>query len=198
MPPENPPPLLLVVQERLKPNALATYDFLETEIARACVMLGCPNPYLALESAEGEKEVWWLNAFSSAEHQQRVEQGYRENEALMSQLDVLAQQKTALTDPPRTFLTKHRPDLSGDAEFELGRARYVVALEQRDYRTHGHAVYESADGTRFILSTTPTRADADRAAERLGTGARIFAVRAAWSVPANEWKEADRVFWGPE
>src|SRR5690606_28315617 len=38
----------------------ARYGALEECMAEACGRLGCPNAYLALESVDGPKEVWWI------------------------------------------------------------------------------------------------------------------------------------------
>ena len=56
-----PPPLVQVVRERLKPAAEERYSAVEREAARTCAQLGAPHPWLALESWQGAKEIWWLN-----------------------------------------------------------------------------------------------------------------------------------------
>ena len=57
------------------------------------------------------------------------------------------------------------------------------------------AVYEAADGTRFILRATATHDEAEAVAREAGPEARIFAVRPYWGMPAREWIAADPDFW---
>jgi hypothetical protein len=57
------------------------------------------------------------------------------------------------------------------------------------------SVYETPDGTRFVLRTFTTREPADAAAAATRAEARVFAVRPYWGMPAQEWIAADPEFW---
>jgi hypothetical protein len=189
--------LLLIVQEQLKPNGEEAYDRIERELAMASAHLGCPNPYLALESVTGVKAVWWLNSFVSDADQQRVMQAYEQNTALMAELVRLAQPKAALTEPPVTILTRWRDDLSRGGAWSITGARFVVIAVTNDDGESDGSVFESPDGRRFMFTPSATRDEADRLAASVGSGARVFAVRPAWSFPTEAWVAADPQFWRP-
>lgn len=55
----QPPKILQVFREPLKPHVEAEYDRIESDTARTCAKLRCPHPYLGIESLTGPKEVWW-------------------------------------------------------------------------------------------------------------------------------------------
>jgi hypothetical protein len=67
---EETPRLLLIVRERVRPDSAETYATNESEIARTCVRLTCPHPYLALTPISGRTEVWWLSSFASREEKE--------------------------------------------------------------------------------------------------------------------------------
>jgi len=59
------------------------------------------------------------------------------------------------------------------------------------------AVFETADHTRFVVTTAQTREDADAKALAAGPEAKVFAVRPYWTRPAREWVATDPAFWQP-
>jgi hypothetical protein len=192
---EPPPQLLLVVQERLRPGSEQACGRVELEIADVCARLGCPNPYLALESVDGPKEVWWLNAFASEADKARVEEAYTRDSRLTSALRTLGQRKESLTEQPRTLLTRHRRDLSSDASWRVSGAHFFVVTLSTAERTAEGVVFESPDGWRLVFAPAATRPEADRMASLAGAGSTIFAVQPLWSLPADTWIAADPEFW---
>src|SRR5262245_40501989 len=77
------PQILQIYREPLRPGYEALYDAFERETARTAASLGCPHPYLAIESITGPKEVWWLNGYESLEEQRQVSDDYNRNAPLM-------------------------------------------------------------------------------------------------------------------
>ena len=55
--PSQPPQILQIHREALKPGSEAVYQDIEEDTARLQAKLGCPHPYLAIESLTGSKEV---------------------------------------------------------------------------------------------------------------------------------------------
>jgi serine-type D-Ala-D-Ala carboxypeptidase/endopeptidase len=190
-----PPELLLIVQEELKPRSITRYDRLETKIARECVRLQCPHPYLALESVARPKVVWWLNAFASPAEKDRVEQAWQRNEAARQALRTLSQQKKGLTRQPITFLTRYREDLSNAASWKMSGTRFFVLRVTKEESQSGHSVFEAPDGRLFVFAPAPSRQEADRQAKLAGPGAQVLAVQPRWSLPAETWIVADPEFW---
>jgi hypothetical protein len=192
---ERSPHVLLIVQERVKPNSVRAYDRNEREIARTSVRLKHPNPYLALEPLSGPKEVWWLNAFESEADRGRVMQAFDRNSGLMAELRRLGRRKEAFREKPVTILTTYRADLSQDRPWSVSGARFVVVAVTNEARKFDGSVFESADGRRFVMTPAATHREADQKAAQTGAGARIFAIRPPWSYPADAWVAADPEFW---
>ena len=80
----QPPSLLQIVREPLKPGAEAAFNAIEEERARVSATLGCPHPYLGAESVTGPKEVWWFNGYQSSTDRQQVYDAYAKNAPLMA------------------------------------------------------------------------------------------------------------------
>ena len=192
---EQPPNLLQIFRESLKPGSEAAYQTIEDEIARLCVELKCPHPHVAMEPLAGPKEVWWLNAFESDAARQRVVDAYVQNGPLMAALDRSSRLKAAVTATPIDVLARYRPDLSRGAGWTLRGARFVVVAISDHDLTASAAVFEAPDGTRYILKPVDTREKADAVARRLAPGATVFAVLPRWGLPAKDWVEADPGFW---
>jgi hypothetical protein len=195
--PESPPPFLLVVWERLKPGSEAAYDRIERERARICANRKCPHPYLALESLTGPKDVWRLSGFASEVDRARVEQAYRRDEALTTELQQTAQQKRALMPTPETMWASYRRDLSDEGSWRIGGTRFVVIAVTATERKASASVFETSWGLRLLLAPAATRREAEQKAASIGANARIFAVRPYWSWPADSWILADPEFWQP-
>jgi dienelactone hydrolase len=192
---ESPPELLLIVQEELKPQSVPQYARLETNIARECVRLQCPHPYLALESVTQPKVVWWLNAFPSSEEKDRVEQAWQRNEAAMQALRTLSRGKKALTRQPITYLTRYREDLSNAASWKMGGTRFFVVHVAKENSPSVYSVFEAPDGRRFVFAPVGSHQEADRQVKLAGPRAQVLAVQPRWSLPAEAWIAADPEFW---
>src|SRR5688572_24885506 len=104
---ESPPALLLIVREHVMPGHEAEYSRLETGLTTEGLRRRCPHPYIALESTNGPKVVWWLNAFASADAMRAVEHAYATDATLKAALDVLSKQKAAIVSETATILAEH-------------------------------------------------------------------------------------------
>lgn len=194
-PPAQPPNILQIVREPLKPESEAEYSAIEEDSARASLTLGCPHPYLGVESLTGSKEVWWFNGYQTSAEQKQTYDDYAKNTRLLEALRQNSQKKANLTLDPIEVFAHYRPDLSVGTPWILGHGRFlVIAVTKSDRRIPG-TVFEASDGTRFIITSARTRQDADAARALAGPESNIFAVRPLWSFPANEWIAADSQFW---
>jgi hypothetical protein len=192
---ERPPQVLLVVQERLKPDRVRAYDKNEREIARMSARLKSPHPYLALESVSGAKEVWWLSAFESEADKDRVMQAYERHHELAVELRKLGGRKAAFRYEPATIVTTYRGDLSDEGAWSMSGARFFVVTVTNEERKFDGSVFEAPDGRRFVFAPAATRRQADQKAAVAGPRARVFAIRPLWSYPADAWVAADPDFW---
>jgi hypothetical protein len=192
---ERPPQVLLIVQERLKPENVRAYDKNEREIARTSARLKSPHPYLALESLSGAKEVWWLNAFESQADKDRVMQAYERNHELAVELRKLGGRKAAFRYEPITIVATYRGDLSDERAWSMSGARFFVVTVANEEGKFDGSVFEAPDGRRFVFAPAATRREAELTAARTGARARVFAIRPSWSYPADAWIAADPGFW---
>jgi hypothetical protein len=194
---ERPPQSLQIVRESLKQDGEAAYKKIEQDAARICADLHCPNSHLAMESLSEPKEVWWLTPYESESDRQRVASGYASNRALMAALQEISKRKQGLVGAPVDILANYRRDLSEKDSWKVGGTRFfVVTVTKREAQAAG-AVFEAADGTRFILRPATTRRQADALVAAAGPGTTVFAIRPYWGMPAKEWIAADPEFWKP-
>src|SRR5215469_3414704 len=74
-----PAPILLIAREPLVAGRENAYREIEEESARLSAKLGCPHPYLAMESLTAPKEIWWFHGFDSPEHKGQLAEAYAKN-----------------------------------------------------------------------------------------------------------------------
>src|SRR6185295_4965923 len=120
------PAFLLIVRESLRPESVEAYNENELQLARACATLNCPHPYLALISTNEPNEVWWLNAFASAEQKDGLSDAYARNEPLMNVLVPLGKRKEGFRTSLTTSVAKYAQSSSNDVAFRIVSARFVV------------------------------------------------------------------------
>jgi hypothetical protein len=190
----RPPPILQIYREYVNVGAEAAYDAVETDAASVCRQLGCPNPYLAIESLSPPGEVWFFNGYDSTPHRRRVEEAYAANAPVMARFAEIAGRKKGLVGKPIESLAHHRPH-PDRRTWSLGEGRFLaIAITNDDPRLDG-TLCEAADGLRFTFAAAADRGQAEAKAAAWGPAARVFAVRPRWSMPAREWVDADPGFW---
>ena len=184
---------LLIVRESLRPGSESAYDENERMLAAACATLNCPHPYLALTPIDRPREVWWLNAYRSAEERDSVGGAYARNEPLMAALVPLGKRKEEFRETLSTTTTTYRPDLSAGTGLRITGARFLIVSSSKE--TSSAAIFESPDGELFRIASAPSRAVADEIAAQSGSGATILAIQPQWTFPAEDWVHADPDFW---
>jgi hypothetical protein len=195
--PAQPPRILQIFREPLKPGVEAEYDRIEADTARKCAELRCPHPYLGLESLTGPKEAWWFNAYDSIADQKQVADAWAKNKAALAALGKNSKRKAPLTDKGINVFANHREDLGAGAPWLMGRGRFLVITVTKGAPQGKGTVFQTDDGTRFVIVPARSRAEADAvvAAAPPGAVSRVFAVRPSWSHPADDWIAADPEFW---
>jgi hypothetical protein len=187
------PRIMYIYRDSLKSGVDSAYRAIENEAAQICADLKCPNPYLGLESLGRPHEAWWLNAFATEADTTRVVNAYAANRPLMEALDAVANRKAPLIGTPISGYGVYRPDLSRGPPWSVAGSRFMLVKITRSRRPAEGSVWEVADSTLYILRPLRTRQQAEALAA--DQGARIFAVRPNWSMPAPEWVAADPDFW---
>lgn len=188
----DPPQLLQVVREPINAGDESAYEEIENETAAACVALKCPHPHLALETLSEQKEVWWFNFFESEEQRLQVTRDYASNRPLMEVLIRNSDRKSRYTGQITDKISRYRPDLGREADWDLLGARYVVVIFGNAAIDAGGPVFEEPDGTYFALRFFRTQEDASRLANNDAT---MLGFRPSWGLPAQEWIDADPNFW---
>lgn len=190
------PQFLLIARERLRPGSEDAYSENEIQIATACAALKCPHPYLALLSLIDPTDVWWVNAFTSAEERDGVGEAYARNEALMTKLAALGERKAAFRGTFTTVALTRRPDMDGSAGLQIAGARYFIIGTTKNAKTsRSAAIFDAPAGQSFAIAVAASRAAADETAGRLDPPASVLAVQPQWSFPAETWVCSDPDFW---
>jgi hypothetical protein len=187
------PRFLYIYRDSLKQGVDSTYSAIEDEAAQICADLKCPNPYLGLESLSGSREAWWINAFDNEADTARVVNAYARNRPLSQALEAIAKRKENLVGTPIKGFAFYRPDLSFGPPWSVVRARFIVVNVTRIRQPYGGSVWEMPDSTLYVLLPAVNREVAEALARE--RDARVFAVRASWSMPAPEWVAHDPDFW---
>ncbi|HJS74514.1 MAG TPA: hypothetical protein VJ921_09515 [Vicinamibacteria bacterium] len=154
--------------------------------------LGCPHPYLGVESLTGPREAWYVNGYASESEITAVADAYARNVPLMEALRELGKKKNAFVLEPVSAFARYRRDLTVGKPWGLGLGRFLAISVEKEGRAGG-TVFEDPAGTRYGIEAFRSREDAELAAA--GGKGIVFAVRPAWSYPATEWISADPEFW---
>src|SRR5689334_15110622 len=119
-----PSPILLIAREPLVAGGENAYRKIEEETARLSAKLGCPHPYLAMESLTGPKQVWWFNGFDSPEDQRQVGEAYEKNAPFSAALKRNSDRKAPVTGKVTEVVAQYRSDLTSGVPWILGHGRF--------------------------------------------------------------------------
>jgi hypothetical protein len=192
---ERPPKILEIYRDFVKPGREAQFKAVEEDAARICAELSFPHHHLAIESLAGPSEVWWLNGFDSQAEIQQVRDDYARNPALVAALGGIGPRREPLIQSSVDLFATYRADLSLGAPWRIAGTRLFVVTVTPNDPPGGSSVFEAPDGTRFGFRPAATPLEAEAVAATVTPGARIFAVRPHWGMPAPEWIAADPEFW---
>jgi len=189
-----PTPILLIAREPLVAGRENAYREIEEETARLSAKLGCPHPYLAMESLTGPKEIWWFNGFDSPEDQRQVAEAYEKNAPFSAALKKNSDRKAQVTGKVIEVVARYCPDMTSGVPWILGHGRFLVIAVTKDRPSCTGTVFQAPDGTFFVFLPARTQKQADRLAASI-PGSIVVVVRPAFSFPAKEWVATDPRFW---
>jgi hypothetical protein len=99
------------------------------------------------------------------------------------------------SEPGKDYYTDLRPELSRGIAWRMGEGRFlVITVTTAGPKSHG-SVFETKEGLRFIVAPATTLQEAESKLASAAPGAKIFAVRPHFSMPAPDWIAADPSFW---
>jgi hypothetical protein len=192
----QPPQILEVAREYLKPDAVPAIHKIEVDAAQICIRLKFPHRYLVLESLTGPKEFWYLNAFDSQAELDEVGRNYEANKAVRSALAQNLKRKAPYLAGESTDVFLHyRPELSGGTPWRMGRGRFLVTAWTKGTAGTAGTVFEGPDGNRLVIRAARTRAEAESMASSAAEGTRVFAIHPELGWADEEWVAADPQFW---
>jgi hypothetical protein len=167
------PQILQIFREALKSGSKDAYRRIEERTARLSAELGCPHPYLGIESLTGSKEVWWLNGYTSAAERKQVVDDYSINTRPLAALKENRQRKASPTGKAAEIFANYRPDLTVGVPWILGHGRFLVITVMKSNRRINGTVFEATDGTRFAGMPARTRKEANAVAAAPGRIERV-------------------------
>jgi hypothetical protein len=192
----QPPQILEVYREYLKPDATQALRQIEVDAAQICIRLKFPHRYLVLESLTGPKEFWYLNAFDSQADMDEVGRAYEANKALSSALAQNLKRKASyLAEESTNVFLHYRPQLSRGPPWLMGHGRFLVTAWTTESGGMPGTVFEGPDGSRLVIRAARTRAEADSMATAAGAASHVFAIHAELGWPDEEWVKTDPEFW---
>ena len=196
---QEPPALLQITVETIKPGSEAQYGAIEERLAEMCARRGCPNDYLALESTTSPTQVWWFTMYATQADIARIALAYQRDADLLHELRELSTLKSALTDVPVNHIAARQPELGDSSPWRIGELQFAAVAVTPARHVPGPrigTVFDEPEGSsRFTVIGAATRAEAEAAAASLGADALIFEVRPSWSKPANAWVAANPELW---
>jgi hypothetical protein len=108
------------------------YREIEEETARLSASLGCPHPYLAMESLTGPKEIWWFNGFDSPEDQRQVAEAYQKNTPFSAALKKNSDRKAPVTGKVIEVVAQYRSDLTSGIRWVFGHGHFLAIAVSKD------------------------------------------------------------------
>jgi len=122
----EPAPVIQVIREVVKEGRGAAHERAETDYVRAFRKAKSKFHYLALSSASGANEAWFIvhyPSFAGAEAARMEGQ----QEPLKSELEAAETKDGALRDSSRSMWAVYRPDMSYRADkLDVGKVRFVT------------------------------------------------------------------------
>jgi hypothetical protein len=191
----QPPHILEVAREYLKPDAAPAVHRIEVDAAQICIRLKFPHRYLVLESLTGPKEFWYLNGFASQADLDEVAGEYAGHEALIAALaENLKRKAPYLATKSTDVLLRYRPELSEGTPWLMGYGRFLITAWAKGAAGMAGTVFEAPDGNRLVIRAARTLAEA-RSIAAADVGAHVFAIRPELGWPDDEWVRVDPQFW---
>jgi hypothetical protein len=147
----NPPDVLVIFREEVKPGRASSHEKLEADFAKAYSHSTWGNHYLGLTSVSGPPEAWFLEPCNSLDAvEKELVEGNRATGPVKTELDQLSARESGELSSQREMIAFYREDLSMNAASDLPHKRYVVVTT---YRVRpGHAI-EFMEAAKLVRAT---------------------------------------------
>lgn len=122
--PEGPPKIILIYREELKPGKGAMHEKVEADYVQAFARSKTPINYLAMTSASGPSEAWFVEAHDSFAEIENWGKEVDKRPALSAELKQLDQRDGELRSNQRIIVATYREELSYRAGVNIPQMRY--------------------------------------------------------------------------
>lgn len=120
----GPPKVLQIIREEVKPGKTFQHSAHEAQWTRAMVNAKFDTPLLALVSATGPNEAWFVAGYDSFAAYEKDGDRMMKNAAMRSIMENNTSKETDYVQDARLILARYRPDLSYRPDFQIGEYRY--------------------------------------------------------------------------
>jgi hypothetical protein len=123
--PNDPPPLLVVYREEVKPGKGAAHTANEQAWAAAYTKGQAPIQWLGMTTIAGPSEAWFLSRYDSFAAFQKTDDAMGANAALTADEDKFSALDGDLLNRTSTIIARYQPDLSYQPKVAIPKMRYM-------------------------------------------------------------------------
>jgi hypothetical protein len=123
--PPDPPALLLIYREEVKPGKGAAHGANEQAWAAAFAKGQAPMQWLGMTAVAGPSEAWFLSRYDSYAAIQKNQDAMQASAALTAEEDKFSAQDGELLNRTSTIIARYRPALSYQPKVAIPQMRYM-------------------------------------------------------------------------
>lgn len=138
----NPPKILHIYREEVKPGKSAKYNKMNAEWAATARKHGSAGYYLAANSISGPSESWYFAGFPSYAEWERQVKADESNAALSAAIDRIADAVGDTMTTSRTLTLRHEPEASYWGNYDIAKARMFRVMRIRIKPGTGREFFE--------------------------------------------------------
>lgn len=122
----QPPKVLQIIRESVKPGKAYMHTAHEAQWTRAMVNAKFDTPLLAMTTTTGPSEAWFIAPYDSFAAFEKDGDRMMKNAAMRSIMETNTAKESDYVEESRTMLARYRDDLSYNPNFNFGEYRYFV------------------------------------------------------------------------
>lgn len=166
--PQDPPKVLYISREMVKPGKSRAHSEWEKGWPAAYKKVNYPTPYIAMTSMSGPNEAWYLIGYSSWDALEKDNAMSDANAALTADLRKLSTGDGEYLSDTRGVVAEYVPELSYRSKIDLSKMRYMDVASFR--MRPGHDGDFGKVAAMFVDAYTKANIDAPWAVYRVATG----------------------------
>jgi hypothetical protein len=123
--PNDPPNLLVIYREEVRPGKGGAHTANEQAWAAAFTKSQAPIHWLAMTTLAGPSEAWFLSAFDSYAAFEKVETAMESSAALAAEQDKFSSQESDLLSRTSAIIARYQPAMSYQPKVSIPQMRYM-------------------------------------------------------------------------